>query len=63
MPDTLERLPIDRRIALTAAEAGELVGVSEATIRRLVDDGHLARVKHTTRLLIARCELDRWVAS
>jgi len=62
MSEVLERLPIDRRIALSAAEAGELVGVSEATVRRLVEDGHLARVKHTSRLLIARCELNRWVA-
>ena len=51
------------KLALSAAEAGELVGVSEKTIRNLVRDGKLARVPDTDRLLIARAELERWVTS
>jgi len=52
------------KLALSAAEAGELVGgLSEKTIRNLVRDGKLARVPDTDRLLIARAELERWVTS
>lgn len=44
-------------------EAAELTSCSESTIRSLVDQGVLARVPHTGRVLIARKELDRWVVS
>lgn len=56
--------PAHLKLALNAADAGDLVGgISETSIRRLVEQGHLARVPHTDRLLIARIELERWVAS
>jgi len=52
------------KLALSAAEAGELVGVSESMIRHLVRKGKLARVPDVgDRLLIARVELERWVTS
>jgi len=54
---------VTEKLALNAAEAAELVGVSEKTIRILVRDGKLARVPDTDRLLIARAELERWVTS
>jgi len=49
------------KIAYTAAEAAELVGLSESGIRNLVRDGKLRRVPDTGRLIIARTELERWV--
>jgi len=51
------------KIAYTAAEAAELVGLSESGIRNLVRDGKLRRVPDTGRLIIARAELERWVNS
>jgi len=56
-----ERLPIDRKLALSAVEAGELVGLSETSIRRMVRSGFLKSLPGTDRLLIARVELDRWM--
>jgi excisionase family DNA binding protein len=56
-------MTVAEKLALNAAEAAELVGVSEKTIRILVRDGKLARVPDTDRLLIARAELERWVTS
>lgn len=57
-------VPTHLKIAVGPAEAGELVGgVSASTINRLIERGVLARVPHTDRVLIARSELDRWVAS
>ena len=56
-------MTVTEKLALNAAEAAELVGVSEKTIRILVRDGKLARVPDTDRLLIARAELERWVTS
>lgn len=51
------------RVALTADEAGALLGLSGGSVRRLVETQVLARVPHTTRLLIARAELDRFATS
>ncbi len=56
-------MTVAEKLALNAAEAAELVGVSESTIRHLVRDGKLKRVPDTDRLLIARAELERWVNS
>lgn len=48
-------------VALSAAQAGEVLGVSEWTIRRLVKDGHLRKVPYLgDRVLIARVELERF---
>jgi excisionase family DNA binding protein len=51
------------RLAYGVSEAAELVGLSENTIRRLVDAGILASVPDTGRVLIAHAELERWVTS
>ena len=56
-------MPLAEKLALSVAEAGQLVGLAPSSIRRLVNDGVLARVPHTDRVLIARRELDRWVNS
>lgn len=56
-------IPLQDRLAVSVPEAGELVGLSSPAVRRLVDQGVLARVPHTDRVLIARAELDRWVTS
>lgn len=58
-----ERVPLWRRIALSSPEAAEMLGLSDKSIRRLVEIGALARLPHTQRLLIARVELDRFAAS
>lgn len=54
-------IPLHERLALNAREAGELVGLSDAAIKRLVRAGKIARVPDTDRVLIARAELERWV--
>jgi|GEM_PF-4525940 len=54
---------IATRLAYGVADAAALTDVSEATIRRLVDQGTLARVPDTDRVLIAHAELERWVTS
>lgn len=51
------------KLALSIPEAAELVGLSQRSIRRLIDSGVIARVPNTDRVLIARVELDRWLAS
>lgn len=57
------QVPLNERLALSPAEAGSLLGVSESLVRRLINDGVLARVPHTERVLIARTELERFVTS
>ena len=51
------------KLAYSAHEAAELVGVSESTIHRLIANGVLRRVPDTSRVLIARVVLEAWVAS
>lgn len=53
---------LNDRLALTVPQTAALVGLSTASIRRLIADGVLARVAHTDRVLIARAELDRWLS-
>lgn len=56
-------VPTHLKLALSIPEAAEMVSLSEASLRRLVNEGVLARVPHTERVLIARAELDRYVTS
>ena len=58
-----KRVPIHEKLALSVPEVAELVGLSDPTVRRLVKQGHLARVPHTERVLVARKEVERWVTS
>lgn len=56
-------LPADRKVAVDAIEAAELLSMSESQIRRLVAAGALARVPNTgNRLIIARAEIDRFAS-
>jgi len=57
---TAEKVPTHLKIAVSAADAGELLGMSGETVRRLVKKGVIARIPHLDRLLIARVELDRF---
>jgi len=52
--------PAHLKIAVGVVEAADLLDLSEASVRRLIAAGHLARVPHTDRVLIARAELDRF---
>lgn len=54
-------VPVHLKAALSVSEVTELVGLSDKAIRRLVATGVLRRVPHTSRLLISRAELDRWL--
>lgn len=56
-------VPPHLKLAVDVDAAADLVSVGTSTIRRLVDEGVLARVPHTQRVLIARRELERWVES
>lgn len=57
-----EQTPLHLKLALTPEQVDELTGVAARTVRDLVKAGHLARVPHTSRILIARAEVDRWLA-
>jgi excisionase family DNA binding protein len=57
----MEAVPLSERTGLSCAEVAALNGMSEATVRRLVRDGVLARVRHTQRVVIARTEMERWL--
>jgi excisionase family DNA binding protein len=48
-------------LAYTTQQAADLLQVSERHVRTLVYAGHLARVPHTTRVLIPRIALERFV--
>ncbi len=51
------------RPLLTIEEAADFLNVSTDTLRRLVANGHLARVRvGARRVCIARAEIDRYVA-
>jgi excisionase family DNA binding protein len=51
------------RLTLTMDEAGQLLGVSGRTIRRLVRAGEIAAIRTASsgRVLIARAEVERFV--
>ncbi|MFT3854785.1 MAG: helix-turn-helix domain-containing protein [Ilumatobacteraceae bacterium] len=63
MASTRAVVPVHLRIAVGLDGAAALTDLSPPTIARLVKDGVLARVPGTDRVIIARIELDRWVAS
>ena len=49
------------KLAYSAQEAADLLGVSDWTVYRLVDAGDLAKVPHLgKRVLIAKAELERF---
>lgn len=51
------------KLAFSAKEAGDLLGISEWTIYRLVADGEMAKVPYMgKRVVIARAELERFAA-
>lgn len=51
------------KLAFSAKEAADLLGVSEWTVYRLVDSGDLAKVPYMgRRIVIARLELERFAA-
>lgn len=51
------------KLANSVPEVAELTGLSQPTIRRLIAAGVLRTVPDTHRVLVARCELDRWLSS
>lgn len=58
-----QSVPVHLKLALSLPEAGEMIGLSDTAVARLVEQGYLARVPHTHRVLIARAELERFVTS
>lgn len=56
-------IPVHLKAGLSVPEAAAMSGESEASIRRLVRRGVLARAPHTGRVIIHRAELDRWLLS
>lgn len=59
----MPEIPTHLKLALTVPEAAAMIGLGNSSIRRLIEDGVLARVPHTNRVLIARAELERFVTS
>lgn len=60
---TSERVPVERKLALSVPEVADLIGLSESSVRRLVDSGVLAKLPDTHRTQILRADLDRWLTS
>ncbi len=58
----LNRLLIPK-VSYTVQEAAEATGVSDRTIRRAIQSGHLIAIYPTTRPLIPAEELREWLAS
>jgi excisionase family DNA binding protein len=56
------RAPIDAPV-LTIPEASQLVRLSRATLYRAMDEKRLRYLKYGTRRLIAREDLDAFIAS
>ncbi|AOE43782.1 excise [Gordonia phage Bantam] len=52
--------PASMKLGHTKKEAGAIVGVSEQTIQRLIDDGELGAVKVRGRTIIPDVELKAW---
>jgi excisionase family DNA binding protein len=48
-------------LVFTPEEAGQVLGVSEDTVRRWVRAGHLPRLPHTDRVLIPRKAVEGFV--
>lgn len=49
------------RLAFSAAEAAQILGISTSSVYKLVEAGVLAKVPHLgSRVLIARVELERF---
>jgi len=48
------------RIAYSVDEAAEMLSLSSSEVRRLIRKGHLRRVPHTGRVLVAHRELERF---
>ena len=51
------------RLSYRMDEAARVVGISQATLYRLVKDGKLRTVKIGTRTLVTRVELERLLAA
>ena len=56
-------IPLTEKLALTPSEVEALTGISERHVRECVKQGVVRRVPHTSRILIARVELDRWLGA
>lgn len=54
---------LSQRVSLTRAEAAEVVGVSEATLRRAIDRGDLVARFSGRKTLIRPADLEAWVES
>jgi excisionase family DNA binding protein len=54
-------VPLHLKLALTPEQVEELTNVSARMVRDLVAKGLLRRVAHTSRILVPRSELDRWL--
>lgn len=54
-------VPVHLKLAVSVPEAAALVSMSPSTIRRLVLQGVLPTVPHTSRTLIPRAALERFV--
>ena len=57
-----KRLPSPSPTVLTKAEAAQLLRISESTVDRLIRRGHLHRLIGIRRILIARADVERFIA-
>ena len=56
-------VPLTEKLALNPEEVEALTGISSRHVRDCIREGLVARVRHTSRVLVARSELDRWLAT
>lgn len=50
------------RVAVSAVEAGKMLGVSDDTVRRLIAEGHLPRIPHLSLIRIPVDAIRRFAA-
>jgi excisionase family DNA binding protein len=51
----------DKRLAFKITEVAEMLGVSESSVRRLIDNGTLRSIGKLRHILIPKSEIDRFL--
>jgi excisionase family DNA binding protein len=51
----------DKRLAFKIAEVSEMLGVSESSVRRLIENGTLRSIGKLRHILVPKSEIDRFL--
>ena len=61
--DPARNNPTNRRLAVSPAEAAQMLGLGRTKLYELIADNEIASVKIGTRRLIRVAELEAWLAA